>query len=143
MRQQCDHRSAHDAATDQPTGERCTRDATHRITWEDGRYSLGCADHLVIDPSASVKPTLVTDLAAELESALDAVDRTFAALKALRTRFERCRRQESRDRLMPAIAKAEMEYREAAWKRDVVVDRRRHATDPAPSKPPKLPAGVI
>lgn len=53
---QCDYRDAHDPVTDRPIGNRCPSHATHRIEWEDGRYSYGCDAHLEIDPSASVKP---------------------------------------------------------------------------------------
>jgi hypothetical protein len=50
-------------ATDRPTGKRCASDATHVIVWEDGRYSLACDDHLEIDPSSSVKPIEIKQLA--------------------------------------------------------------------------------
>lgn len=64
MKPQCDYRFEHDAATDRPTGERCTNNATHRIVWDDGRrYSLACDDHLTIDPDASVKPKAILPLA--------------------------------------------------------------------------------
>lgn len=53
---QCDFRFEHNPVTDMPAGARCEGDATHRIEWEDGRFSFGCGDHLEIDPQASVKP---------------------------------------------------------------------------------------
>jgi len=64
IRYQCDHRDAHDAATDRPTGNRCRETATHRIEWEDGRYSYGCAAHLEIDGDATVKPDQIVPLPA-------------------------------------------------------------------------------
>lgn len=59
---QCDYRDAHDRATDRPTGNRCTAEATHRIDWEDGRFSFGCSNHLEIDESATVKPRHIVAL---------------------------------------------------------------------------------
>ncbi len=59
----CDYRCEHDPVSDTPTGARCEAMATHMITWEDGRYSLGCAAHLQIDPKATVKPTSIVELA--------------------------------------------------------------------------------
>lgn len=52
----CDFHDAHDPVTDKPTGNRCTKDATHKMTWEDGRFSFGCDAHLDIEPQATVKP---------------------------------------------------------------------------------------
>lgn len=60
----CDFRYEHDAATDQPMGGRCDADATHRIAWEDGRFSLGCDAHLEIDPAATVKPVEIRKIEA-------------------------------------------------------------------------------
>jgi len=62
---QCDFRDAHDKATDTPTGNRCGAPATHRIEWEDGRYSFGCDAHLEIDESATVKPARIVPLTKE------------------------------------------------------------------------------
>lgn len=59
---QCDFRDSHDETTDTPAGNRCPAQATHRIYWEDGRYSLGCDDHLEIDDKATVKPVRVVRL---------------------------------------------------------------------------------
>ncbi len=61
----CDFHDAHDVATDTPTGNRCGAPATHRIEWSDCRYSFGCADHLEIDASATVKPARIVPLAAK------------------------------------------------------------------------------
>jgi hypothetical protein len=58
----CDHRDAHDLATDTPTGNRCGEPATHRIEWADGRYSFGCDAHLTIDDAATVKPARIFKL---------------------------------------------------------------------------------
>lgn len=67
QREQCDHMSDHDVVTDRPTGMRCDKDATHRIEWEDGRWSLACSNHLEISPTASVKPTSITALTTSTE----------------------------------------------------------------------------
>lgn len=60
---QCDYREQHDPVTDRPMGKRCTHEATHKIVWEDGRYSFGCEDHLEIEPTATVKPRAIVPLA--------------------------------------------------------------------------------
>ena len=62
FRERCDYRYAHNLTTDLPFGPRCESAATHRIEWTDGRYSMGCDDHLTIDDSASVKPKSITPL---------------------------------------------------------------------------------
>lgn len=62
MKPTCDFRHEHDRATDRPMGIRCGAKATHRIEWDDGRYSFGCDDHLKIDEDATVKPTKVVPL---------------------------------------------------------------------------------
>ena len=54
--ERCDYRYAHNLTTDTPCGPRCDSRASHLFVWEDGRYSMACADHLVIDENASVKP---------------------------------------------------------------------------------------
>lgn len=46
----CDHHDEHDQATDKPTGKRCEARATHVLYWSDGRYSMGCDEHLEIEP---------------------------------------------------------------------------------------------
>jgi hypothetical protein len=53
---------AHDLETDTPCGNSCSAAATHRLEWEDGRFSLGCDAHLEIDPTASVKLTRIVKL---------------------------------------------------------------------------------
>lgn len=58
----CDYRCEHDPVLDRPTGARCQNLATHMIAWDDGRYSLGCGDHLTIDADASVKPRAIVAL---------------------------------------------------------------------------------
>lgn len=58
----CDFRDAHDVVTDTPAGNRCGAKATHRIEWEDGRYSFGCDVHLEIDEAATVKPIAIKPL---------------------------------------------------------------------------------
>lgn len=58
----CDHHDDHDLINDRPQGRRCGARATHRIEWEDGRYSFGCAAHLTIEASATVKSCKVVAL---------------------------------------------------------------------------------
>lgn len=58
----CDYRSEHDLVTDTPTGDRCTAQATHVITWSDGRYSRACDAHLEIDASATVMPASIATI---------------------------------------------------------------------------------
>lgn len=58
----CDFRHSHNLTTDKPMGEQCDKEATHRISWEDGRFSFGCDDHLDIEPQSSVKPTATAKL---------------------------------------------------------------------------------
>lgn len=65
-RRECDFHDAHDQRTDRPMGNRCGAPATHRIEWADGRYSLGCADHLKIDDAATVKPIRIVPLGEEV-----------------------------------------------------------------------------
>ena len=62
MKLQCDFHDDHDLAADLPTGNRCTAEATHRINWADGRFSLACSDHLEIGESATVKPARIVQL---------------------------------------------------------------------------------
>jgi hypothetical protein len=59
---QCDFHDCHDPITDRPMGNRCSALATHRLEWADGRYSFGCAAHLVIDETAAVKPKRIVPL---------------------------------------------------------------------------------
>lgn len=58
----CDFCDAHDLGADLPAGNRCGAQATHRIEWADGRFSFGCAAHLNIDDSATVKPINIAPL---------------------------------------------------------------------------------
>jgi hypothetical protein len=76
---------------------------------------------------ASPQPTTIDT---ELAAAKKDVERTFEALKNVQARFNRCRRQDSRDALRPDLEKAEAEYRTAARKRDEVVARRRSEKQP-------------
>jgi hypothetical protein len=71
------------------------------------------------------------DIERRLAAAMVDVARTFQALKDVRTRFNRCRLQASRDKLMPVIAAAEVSYRNASRTRDEIVAERRQleATD--------------
>ena len=59
---QCDFHDDHDLTADKPTGTRCNKPATHRLAWEDGRFSFGCAQHLTIDDSTTVKLTRIDPL---------------------------------------------------------------------------------
>lgn len=60
--ERCQYRYAHDMATDLPAGKQCEQNATHQIDWEDGRHSFGCADHLEIEDTATVKPIAIVPL---------------------------------------------------------------------------------
>jgi hypothetical protein len=43
----CDYREENTGPPDYlPTGPACGAAATHLIIWADGRWSVGCADHL-------------------------------------------------------------------------------------------------
>lgn len=61
---ECDYRYEHDTVNDRPAGKQCSQDATHVITWQDGRFSFGCADHLEIERAATVKPVSIAPLSA-------------------------------------------------------------------------------
>ena len=65
-----------------------------------------------------------SDIKRELEAIVLEVSRTFTALSTTRAKFNRCSRPESREAARVTMVAAEVAYREAADRRDRLVELR-------------------
>lgn len=74
----------------------------------------------------------MSDPATELEAVMLEVSRTFTALNKARTKFNQCRKPESREVARVAMVAAEAEYRQVADRRDRLVKLRNIQQDVRP-----------